>query len=172
MRLFVCLDCTSIEELPDYDGPMTEDLVYGKVPAQDDLLEYLVTPHRQKQHSGHLIHVPDENWRDREVREQILAKIREGVGAEGLGSEAYAVRNTFQEEALKCFRAHSRPQDGCIDYKDRSKVLGNSILTDDEKREAKKAGLKRTQMRFLCEFCPVHTNYVQKKKFEKQGLYD
>lgn len=172
MRLFICLDCKSIEELPDYDGPMVTDPEYGEVPAQDDLLEHLVEPHRRKQHTGNLVHVDDEHWRDRELRDQIVKQIRSGAKGEGLGSEAYAVKDTFREEAMKCFNAHRRPQDGCIDYQDRSKILGNSILTYDEKKEAKKAGLKRRQPRFLCDFCVVHTHYVQKKKFEKEGLYD
>ena len=171
MRLFLCTTCESIEELPDYDGPMVydEDLKVD-VPAQDDLLEYIITPHRQKQHAGQLIHVEDHHWRDHEVRGQIIKQIKAGVG--GLGDEAYAVRDTFQEDALKCYRAHNRPQDGCIDYKDRSKILGNAVLDDDEKRVAKKAGLKRTQHRFLCEYCPVHTAYAQRKQFEKSGLYN
>lgn len=172
MRLFVCLDCRSIEELPDYEGPMVWNEEYKiDVPAQDDLLEHLIEPHRQKQHSGHLIHIEDKDWRDKEARDQIIQQIKAGAGGEGLGSEAYAVKDTFQEEALKCFSRHNRPQDGCIDYKDRSKRLGNSILTDEEKSVARREGLKQMQARYLCEFCPVHSNYVQKKQFEKGGMY-
>lgn len=172
MRLFVCLDCESMEELPDYDGPMRIDPVYGEVPERDDLLEHLVAPHAQKQHAGHLIHVDDSNWRDSEIRAQIIKQIKAGVGGEGLGDEAYAVKDTFTEGALDCFRAHRRPQDGCIDYQDRSKILGNSLLDASEKKAAKKAGLQRYQHRFLCDFCPVHAQHVQKKQFEKDGLYD
>lgn len=169
MRLFLCTTCESIEELPDYDGPMVYSEELGtEVPADDDLLEYIITPHRQKQHAGQLISVEDHHWRDHEVRGQIVKQIKAGVG--GLGDEAYAVRDTFQEDALTCFRKHNRPQGSCPDYQDRSKILGNSLLDADDKKAAKAAGLKRYNHQFLCDWCPIHVQ-IQQKQFEKDGLY-
>lgn len=171
MRLFMCLTCESIEELPDYTGPVIWDPEYKReVPIADDLLEYLVAPHKRGEHRGQLLHVDDKDWNDKTKREGILKEIKEGVsGHTGMDPEAYAVRNTFQEEALKCFSAHRRPQDGCVDWHDKSKKLGNSMLTYEEKSDAKKFGLKRQSPRFLCDFCPV-ASQVEHKKSIAQGL--
>lgn len=172
MRLFICLDCQTIEQLPDYEGPMIWDPEYKReVPVADDLLEYLIAPHKRGEHRGQLLHVQDKDWHSKTKREGILKEVQEGLsGHTGFDPETYAVRDTFQEDALKCFSAHNRPQDGCIDWHDRSKKLGNSLLTVEEKSDAKKFGLKRQNQRFLCDFCPV-ASQVQQKKNEKSGLY-
>ena len=173
MRLFLCVDCQVIEQVPDYEGPMIYDPQYNKeLPVKDDLLEYVIAPHKQQEHRGTLMHIDQEDWEDDKKRDGILKEIRDGLGkTPGLDPEAYAMRDTFQEDALKCFSAHNRPQGGCIDYKDRSKRIGNSMLTDEERADVKKFGLKRVQQRYLCEWCPVHTNYVEKKQNEASGLY-
>jgi len=173
VRLFVCLQDKSIEELPDYAGPMIYDERYGReVPAHDPELEYIIEPHRRKDHRGHLITVEDEDWKDSHKRQAIIKQIWEGAGHTGFEPETYAVRNTIQEDALKCFSAHRRPQDGCIDWHDRSKRLGNPLLSDGERKATQRFGFKRTHERFLCDYCPVASHHVQKKVFEKEGLYD
>lgn len=183
MRLLICKQCRSIEQLPDYDGPLEKalvpspdgNLIERMVPPDgaDIHLDYLSEPHRRQEHEGNLVHVPDEQWAIEEVRAGIVEQIRNAMagGTTGLDPEAYALKDTFQEEALKCFDAHRRPQDGCIDWHDRSKRIGNSLLDWSERKLMKKQGIS-TKKQFLCDFCPVASNYVQKKKFEKKGLYD
>lgn len=183
MRLLICMDCHTIEELPDYNGPLETvrvpapdgTMMEAQVPpvGEDHLLEHLSEPHRKQEHRGQLVSVPEENWRDTQTRVEILKQLRDQLkgASTGLDPEAYAIKNTFQEDALKCFNAHRRPKDGCIDWESRSKVLGNSLLTEDEKTAARKHGLHSKQKRYLCHFCPV-ASQVKTKMFDKQGLYN
>jgi hypothetical protein len=182
MRLLICHTCKTIEEVPDYDGP----LEYADVPAPDGtlmkaqvppvgadhLLEHISEPHRRQEHIGQLVGVDEENWRDTQTRVEILKQIKDQLagGSTGLHPEAYALKDTFKEDALKCYSKHGRPKDGCVDWHDRSKVLGNSLLTDEERTAARKRGLTSRKKRFLCDFCPV-ASQVQQKIFDKGGLY-
>ena len=181
MRLLICKNCETIEQLPDYDGP-TElalvpspdgNLIERQVPPDgaDIHLDYVSEPHRRQEHEGNLVHVPDEQWANEKVREDIVEQIRAAMkgGTTGLDPEAYALKDTFQEEALKCFDAHRRPQDGCIDWHDKSKRIGNSLLNWNERKTLKQMGVA-PKKQFLCDFCPC-ASQVQGKKFEKKGLY-
>ncbi len=165
MRLLMCLECKSMEELPDFSGP----------PEEDVLLKSLIEKHQFMPgypHHGHLMNIPQETWDNEEHRDAIIKEAWKKAGYTGMEPEFYATQNTFQEEAAKCFSAHMRPQDGCIDWHDRSKRIGNSTLTDEEKKTAREHGLKSKNAVYLCDFCPVRANYVQKKRYEAAGLYD
>lgn len=165
MRLLLCHDCKSLEEVPDFDGPV----------EQDTLLQILVDRHKYAPgypHHGQLLQIKQEDWNNAQYRDAIVKEIRNGAGHTGLDPEAYAARNTFREDALKCYDRHSRPKDGCIDWKDLSKRLGNSILSDEEKKTARDHGLRSRGVVYLCDFCPVRANYVDPKKYDKAGLYD
>lgn len=182
MRLLICKTCKTIEQLPDYTGPLEQALVPSPdgnlierlVPPEgaDVHLDYLTEPHRRGEHEGNLVQVPDEQWAVEQVRADVVRQIQEAMagGTTGLDPEAYALKDTFQEEALKCFAAHRRPQNGCIDWHDRSKRIGNSLLDWSERKLLKKEGIT-PKKQFLCDFCPV-ASQVQGKKFEKEGLYD
>jgi hypothetical protein len=167
VRLLICLKCKSLEELPDYEGPV----------ENDHLLEHLASEHARRHphamNSGNLVKVPAAAWDLPETRAQIQDEIRKAIGGgeTGLGSAFYEARNTFLEDAMTCFAAHQR-NPACSDYKDDSKALG---VTEDIKQTWKDAGIKRTkyvdraQRRFLCEFCPVHS-LVQQAARRKAGL--
>ena len=182
MRLLICKNCRTIEQLPDYEGPLElalvpspdGNLIERQVPPEgaDIHLDYIAEPHRRQEHEGNLVHVSDDQWANKKVREDIIHQIREAMsgGTTGLDPEAYALKDTFQEDAMKCFNAHRRPQDGCIDWHDRSKKIGNTLLDWSERKLLKKAGIKPKQQ-YLCDWCPV-ASHVQTKKFEKKGLYD
>lgn len=164
MRLFICLTDRSIESLPDYAGPMVRDPDYNvDVPAYDDVLEHIIRPHRERGCVGHLAHVEDEDWQNDVKRAEIVKQIQAQTGTTGFEPEVYAVRDTLSEEAVKCFNRHRRPQDNCIDYKTRGKRLGNLLLDYDEKKLARSEGLKRREIRHLCEWCPYETIVNQKK---------
>lgn len=181
MRVLICMDCETMEQLPDYTGPLELAEVPGpdgnlqerKVPpvGADAHLDYIAEPHRRKEHKGQLIHVPDEDWDNETTRAEILAQVRSALagGTTGLTPEAYALKDTFQEDAMRCFNAHKRPKAGCIDWHDKSKRLGNSLLDHEERKLAKQHGLKAPKQ-FLCDFCPV-ASHVEHKKVEKKGLY-
>jgi hypothetical protein len=151
MRLLLCLTCETIEEISDHDGP----------PESDVLLEELVARHRfgdGSEHMGNLIQVADREYITH--RERILSQIREGTtGLSEADPDFYAAKNTFQEEAARCFERHRRP-DECIDYKDKSKQLGNPL---------RRSQYDPAQRRYLCEFCPVEVKVNQRK--QKEGIW-
>lgn len=158
VRLLGCAHCKTVEILPDFDGP----------PEHDDLLNDRVSKHRTPEgyeHIGMLAIVTEDEWKipgaQKQVTDQIAAKL-EG-GETGLGSAYYDLKDTFQEDALKCFNQHQR-NPACSDYKDDSKRL----LSGNEK-EMKELGITSTSKRFLCEFCPVHS-LVQQAQRRKAGL--
>lgn len=180
------MDCRTIEELPDYDGPLETarvpapdgTLMEARVPpvGADHLLDYVAEPHRMKEHRGQLVQIEEKHWHDVPTRNEILKQLQDQLagGTTGLHPEAYAIKNTFQQDALKCFQKHNRPKDGCIDWEDRSKVIGNSLLTHEEKNAAREHNLLlrgKGSKRYLCHFCPV-ASQVKQKQFDKQGFYN
>lgn len=180
VRLLLCRRCETVEELPDYAGPADEDF----------LLQHVVARHQRCTPGGAqvggqdptealqgdraLARVERKHWNAPETRQQILAQL--GVAATGFEQKFYDVRNTFQEDALKCYAKHMRPKDGCIDYKEQAYEVGNALLTEDERKARTQSGLllrhdKQTQKKvYLCDFCPVKSK-VQEKVFKKRGLY-
>ncbi len=162
MRLLQCLNCRTLEELPDYEG----------VPEGDIHLNYLLERHGpiDARHRGNLFLIEDNKWRQNKA--EICKEIWSNCGYTGMEPEFYSAKNTFEEEALKCYNRHSRPKDGCVDWHEKSKRLGNPMIATDDKFRLKKKGFIIQSQTYLCDFCPVRFNYVQKKQFEKAGLYD
>ena len=154
LRLLICHTCKSIEEVPDFEG----------CPDDDVLLEHALGPHRFPtglEHIGNLAVVSKADWEDHNRRRSIEAEIKSAVEKNtGLPTEFYATKNQFQADALKCYTQHHRPKEGCIDYCDSSKRLGNPT----------KAGWQAGPRVFLCSFCPVES-YVQMRERHAAGLY-
>lgn len=157
IRLLVCHDCQSIEELPDYHGP----------PEYDVLLDQAVEAHRfpnGEEHIGVLTDVETRHWNNNSTRAEILKQIGRGKKpgeAEGAGSEFYATSNTYQADALKCYGKHGRPEGGCIDWQIDKKRIGNPT----------KAGWQIGPKIYLCDFCPVAT-WVKTQQRSQAGAYD
>lgn len=153
-RLLQCSTCLTLEKLPDYDG----------TPEDDVTLDHLIKPHRfpdGEPHIGQLFRgIPDKYLENMESRKKIERDIWQAK------ADQASFKDTFVEEAGKCFNAHGRPKLGCIDYKDDSKRIGNPALTSGDKAEMKAAGFKQST-RHLCEFCPVHS-YVTSSIMSKQ----
>jgi hypothetical protein len=159
MRLLACQQDKTIEELPDFAGPA----------EHDDLLNHLVSRHRTpsgQEHIGALFVVEDEDWKDAtkqaQIAQQIAAKL-EG-GETGLGSAFYDLKNTFQADALACFKAHNR-NPACSDYKSDSKRLQSG----NEAEIKRETGVTVRSNRYLCEFCPVQS-LVEAAQRRKAGL--
>lgn len=149
MRLLICLNCVTVEELPDFKGDN---------PEEDVLLEELAGRHAgpkpidgskvtkrldfgpDERHFGNMLHIEDEVWGNPKYRDEILAQIKSGTT--GFESDFYATKNTFVEDAGKCYNAHQRPKDFCIDWHNKTKRLGNPL-------KGSKAKV------FLCDFCVV-----------------
>lgn len=176
MRLLICNKCRTVEEVIEYDG---QDEV-------DPLVEALVFKHNQRDPMAHggvnlpfsplrLIPIlgkdnkplPDKLYF--EGKEEILKKINEiAVKEPGFEGWAYEAMNTFQEDALKCYRQHHRPEAGCIDYWDESKRIGRPT-------EVGKLALKDNEKMgegdpHLCQFCPVQS-WVNTQINFKRGMY-
>lgn len=173
IRVLQCIDCSSLEVLPPYEGPA----------EYDDALNYLSEKHRfpdGNSHRGNLIPVTIQtndggerpgtmdDWNNPKfqklVAENFSKATRPGQGT-GLGAQYYDARDTFREDAMTCWQKHHRNPD-CNDYMDESKRL-----VPDTKVERKELGLGRPRSnRSLCEFCPVHSLVIQKRRADA-GLY-
>ena len=150
IRLLKCNDCKSTEEVPDFEGPAEYDV----------LLEHLVQRHRHpngEEHIGQLLRVERKHWDSPKIKREILSKM--WLGTTGFDPEFYASKSTFQEDALKCFNQHQRPSEGCIDWKNSEKRLGNPS----------KLGWERGPKVYLCDFCPVRA-HVAKKVNDAKGI--
>jgi hypothetical protein len=173
IRLLVCGQCKTIEVLDDYTGPQELAELY------DTALNTLVAKHRdgveQRPHApAQLFRVKESSWSNppaqEQIRQQIIAKFDPNAET-GLGAEAYALRDTFKEDAFACWEKHLR-NPGCGDYK-----TDKMRLTPNTQAERKEAGMEKfdpsnpATQRFLCEYCPVHSLVTQMKR-ERGGLYD
>lgn len=162
IRVLYCHDEGSLDMLPIYDGP----------PEYDDALQVLIdrkhTTPSGTPHKGQLFLCPEAAWADRETRKQIVDQFHRG-GSKGLAeadSEIYNSRDTFSEDAHKCYVQHLRPTGGCPDYR-----ANNKLLVPDTKAERKEAGLaapsKAPGVRIaICQFCPVESFYARKRRGE------
>lgn len=74
----------------------------------------------------------------------------------------YAERDELKDDALKCFEAHHRPKDSCIDVFDESKIIGG--------HESNKHMKPKDKM-YLCHACPFVHGYVIPDVRYKKGMY-
>lgn len=160
IRLLVCRDCKTAEELPDHEGR----------PEDDVLLQLTVERHqRPTPHTGLLFKFPLKYWTRPDVKESIMKQIREGsTGLDVFGTNYYETKSTFQEDAMKCFSLHNRPVGQCADYKSDRKILKPG--TDKERADAG-MGASKAPIIYLCDFCPVKS-YNMKKHNQSKGLYN
>jgi hypothetical protein len=163
MRLLACQQDKTVEELPDFTGPV----------EYDDLLNHLVSRHRTpsgQEHVGALFHVEDADWSDPDKQRQIVQQIAAKLdgGETGLGSAFYDLKDTFQEDALTCFNAHNR-NPACSDYKDDSKRLTSGNEAEIKRETGVDVRADRRSTRYLCEFCPVQS-LVEAAQRRKAGL--
>lgn len=165
LRIFVCRRCHTVDEIPFNEVPPEGEL--------DPFIERAVQRHQTcGQERGVGGYVPEQvasgdrfvaiverkHWSNMATRNDILKRL--STSSTGFEEEVYAVRNTLQEDALKCYAKHGNPKGGCIDYKDQSKAVGNQFLTDEEKLIRRKSGLiaalkdqKKRKTVYLCDYC-------------------
>jgi hypothetical protein len=159
IRLLICRDCKTIEELPDFDGP----------PEYDTLLQIATERHQKPgPHLGNLMKFPLKYWAREDVKQEILKQIKQGAGAglDVFGTDFYATKSQFHEDAMSCFALHLRPSSGCSDYKTERKEL-----KPDTAKERQDLGMTGSRPKiYLCDFCPAKMHY-QKKSFTEKGLY-
>lgn len=162
IRLLVCRTCKSAEELPDFEGR----------PEDDVLLNISLERHQKPEpHIGLLFKFPVKYWARQDVKESIMNQIREGSsGLDVFGTNFYATKSQFQEDAMTCWALHNRPKGQCSEYK-----ADRKQLKPDTKIERREAGLDAPGSRgpkiYLCDFCPVKM-YNQKMAYKEKGLYN
>ena len=161
IRLLVCRSCKSIEELPDYDGHPSDDL----------LLNISVEKHqRPVAHEGLLFKLPLKYWVVPKVREEIIKQISGGAsGLDAFGTNFYSTRMTFHDDAMTCWGQHNRTKD-CGDYKSDKKQLKPDTAAERREAGLDKPGTSGPKI-YLCDFCPVKS-MIQEKAFTKKGLYN
>lgn len=157
--LFICTRCNTMEELSDYvpseadRDPRIESLIAAHVRRHPSVEDRLITDW------AILGSVPAKAWNNAEYRKQITERILEGTGQTGFDAEAYAVKDTFMEDALNCYNGHKRPTFTgikCLDY-----MSYNKEIKPDTRADRKAAGLPsydETKLRkmYLCSYCPYH----------------
>lgn len=159
IRLLICYVCDTIDPLPWFDGP----------PQYDDTLNARLAKHQTPEgfpHRGNLVTVSETSWNTPYRRDGIveeLGKARNG-NETGFGKKFYEVRNTFQEDAMSCWRhEHNRTTD-CADYKsDRKRLLPD---TRDERVDLgmPTKSKDRPGGTYLCQFCPYHSIVMQRAR--------
>lgn len=153
MRLLVCRTCKVLEELPDWQGH----------PDDDPFLGTIVQKHPD--HKGQLFRLPIGLWLMEEAAKVISKQII--GGSEGLAAfdeKFYDTRNTFQEDAMSCFKAHNSPEGQCPDFNSEKKEL-----KPDTGKDRKDAGLPILRVGpkvHLCSFCPVRLFNERKARGE------
>lgn len=167
MRLLFCSHCKTCEEVPDIDGPE----------ASDRILNALIERHAEREpmeHGGERLQFSpfrvgaftDHDWATNP--DNCLKLAAERNKADGFNAWVYEARSTYGEDALRCFSRHHRPTEGCIDYRDDSKIIGRPT---QEGRSAMKDMYKLAKSDpSICDYCPVHV-WVTTKIRTKQGLY-
>lgn len=166
IRLLICHDCGSIEELPWFEGP----------PEHDDTLNYRDAAHRFPSgtwHSRVLADVPKDQWEKPTYRDEIVRQIAIAAGAPGsgagMGQSWYDVKANFEQDAIACWKAHKRTTD-CGDYRAESKRLLPDTAAD-RRAEGLPSRARYLPNTWLCSFCPVQS-LVTTKYREKRGDYD
>lgn len=162
IRILVCPVCKTIDPLPFYDGPMEYDET-GQARATLHMFN------DSKFHPFIVGTVSEESWNNPRIRPEIVKKVSEeltpaGEG-EGLGQEAYDVKNTFAEDAMRCWRIeHNRTKD-CGDWRiDRKRLIPHTQA--ERKAEGLPHRARDIQSNtYLCDYCVMRS--VKQSKIVK-----
>lgn len=169
IRLLVCLECKTIDELPPHEGP----------PETDLLLEMTAEKHEYPsgdRHKGKLFILPVKTWANPAHQKEIIKQLT-GGGSSGLDAmtpegDYYSTKMQFAEDAMQCYKYHLRPTNHCDDYQSESKRL-----LPKTSKERKDLGLPDPKNApgmpkvYLCNFCPMHSVMTQKRR-SLMGMYD
>src|ERR1044071_2138729 len=146
MRVLICRDCQTTEELPHFDGD----------PRDDSTLEYAVQKHRYpngEAHFGKLFRdIKASHWGREDIRKDLLKRIWETQGYTGLEPWVYSSVNTLKEDAAKCWQERQRPK-RCADFHSDKKRL--TPPTQEARRDADLGKYKASPgpSRYLCDYC-------------------
>lgn len=159
--LLICKDCGTIEHIPFFDGPPEYN-----APRIARLRNH-VYDLADGTSSTHEIAFTTVNalfWKtSQDFRDWIVKAINESVttGDVGLGESNYALRSTFQADAIECWRKHNRTSN-CEDYKSDSKRLVPRDTRDERKELNMSTKARDLPGTYLCVFCPYHSVVMQR----------
>lgn len=159
IRLLVCFICKTMEEIPDYHGDAEHDVILNEVNVKHGSLT-------EQPHIGSLMHVPLRQWSDTSVKRAIVEGIWQNET--GFKPSYYDVRNTFKEDANKCFIAHHRSVP-CLDWHSDTKLFASPAAKERAvlANELRDESVKNVAMKiWLCDYCAVAT-HVRTKQFEE-----
>jgi hypothetical protein len=175
INLLICKQCKDIKEVPYWKGGKVVNASEGKYDQTDNpWLEGAIGKCGPEGHYGILTDCLTVAWMGNpKLKEEILDRIKKqilGGGSSGLdilGTNFYAVKDTYSADAMSCWKIHNSPKGQCPDYKSDRKEL-----KPDTAKERKDIGLTATKTKIhLCDFCPVKM-YNQKRAYEARGLYN
>jgi len=151
VRVLICKDCMTAEELPNFEGR----------PENDFALKAALEPHRTpdgEPHRGRLYAgILQKLWRNPERRKAFVKQIWDGEGGQTTGMDpwVYNTVETLKEDAMACWKGRNSPI-RCGDFHSDEKRLAPP--TAEERKDAalgrynpKKKGAG--QVRFLCDYC-------------------
>jgi hypothetical protein len=156
-QLLVCADCATIEHIPYFAGPVEHNQPY-----QARLRNHLVpTAEGVSTHSIAFTTVNAKLWASSEEFRTYLTKAigdAAKTGDVGLGKDMYALRESYQDQAMRCWRvAHNRTQD-CDDYKSDKMRLDAVNQVDGVRGMRKDLGMSvkakdQPAGAWLCQWC-------------------
>lgn len=155
-RLLVCRTCKTIDELPE------------SIEDPGDILLSITVERHGEDHVGLLYNVPKVVWLSDTMRPQVIQQIQGGsTGLDVFGTQFYATRMQFGEDAMQCYKEHNRPQGQCPDYRSEKKALRPKTQRD---RISAGLDIAAAPKIYLCDFCPVKS-FNMKKHNQSKGLY-
>lgn len=170
VRILLCFTCKTMEQMRDYppNAPPEFDAVLHELNRKHGGDE----PDPTRLHREAILRPEQKDWDNRKIREQILDQA--WATEKGFRPSYYALKDTLQEDAAKCWKKHGKPNAhvGCSDYRADSRRIGNPAASD-RKVLARELGRDHHDLGlgprvFLCEFCP-YESVVQQKKQDKYG---
>jgi len=172
VNLLVCKTYKTIEEVPY--TKTGKYLGEGKYDQSDNpFLEPIVAPHERGGHMGILTDVNFVYWMTPSVKASIIAQVKEQftgktsplmAGLDALGTNFYDTKDTYSQDAMRCWQLHNRTKD-CGEYKSDRKLLSAGT-----EKDRKAEGLAKSTIKvYLCDFCPVKMAR-QAKAVKARGL--
>lgn len=165
VRLLQCITCRSIQVIPDWKGHPDEDPYLNDLIAQHGGIE--------GGHRANLLAVEEAEWEKPQVKREIVSRMWSGFT--GFTPSYYDAKNTFKEDAMKCWTEHRRPglasSHLCSDYRNPNRRIGNPAYRDRAKlaQELHDDSIRHSGPKvFLCDFCPYQVD-VQRMKADKYG---
>ena len=159
VRLLFCHDCQSVDQLPDYDGPVDHDYTLAHRVAQHQF------PNGEAHH-GIMGRAEDTPTAISAAIDQMASMVKPGEGS-GLGQPMYDLRDNYKAESMSCWKKHNRTSD-CGDYRsDKMRLWADTKA--DRKAEGLATNRDERPNAWLCDFCVVHS-LVQQKQAQARGL--